>query len=90
MSIMIPILERSKKFGYIIWKKDKDFDMRAYFKDIQEVEVFFEGKNIGKKRIDWKNRRISIGWANTRKISSDKKEYKVALWKEGKLSIKCL
>jgi len=89
MSIRIPILNRSRKFGYIIWKKINDFEVKSHLKDIPEVEVIFEGKNMGKKKVDWKYRRISVGWRTTRPIPNEKTYYNLALSRDRKLSIKC-
>ena len=89
MSVQIPILPRSKKFGYVIWKRKQDFDVKSCLKDIENADVVFDGEQLGNKRVDWKYRRISLGWRQTREIPSSKKEFTVSLNKEGKLIIKC-
>lgn len=89
MSISILILPRSRKFGYVIWKREQDFDLKTCLKDVENVDIIFEGKNLGSKRIDWKYRRISIGWAKTRPISESKKYFNISLNKDRKLLIKC-
>lgn len=90
MALSLPILNRARKWGYIFWKKENDLDVRNYLKEIDEVNVIFEGKEIGKKRIDWNYRRISIGWKNTRNLAPDKKEFVLTLYKDGRLVVKCL
>ena len=89
MAITIPILDRSRKFGYVVWKKNQDFAIQVQLKYLKEAEVIFENKNLGKKKIDWKFRRISIGWRHTRPLPQSKKSYILTLGKDTKLSIKC-
>ena len=89
MAVTIPIIKRSREFGYVVWKKEADFSMKTHLKDILEANVTFDGKDLGKKKIDWKFRRISVGWRNTRPLSNDKKSYVLNLAKDGKLTIKC-
>jgi len=90
MSLSIPILDRARKWGFIVWKKENDIKLSNYIKDINEVEVVFEDKELGKKRIDWRLRRISIGWKLTRSIPIEKKEFILTLSKDGRLVVKCL
>jgi hypothetical protein len=89
MSISIPILPRARKFGYVIWKSKQDFDLKMGLKGIKSADVIFEGENLGNKKIDWKYRRISLGWVRTRGISSGKNHFNISLNKDKKLAIKC-
>lgn len=89
MSISIPILPRARKFGYVIWKRKQDFDLKTCLKDIESADVIFEGENLGKKNIDWKYRRISLGWVRTRGIANNKNHFNISLNKDKKLAIRC-
>ncbi len=73
MPIEIPIFDRSRKYGYIYWKNAMDESVKKFLGDRQSIDVWFENSLLGKKNIDWKNRRISIGYKQSRKISESAK-----------------
>jgi hypothetical protein len=67
-TLELPILERSRKFGYIYWQKKSDGAVDVFFKKQPRVFVTFCGTDLGEKQVDYKNRRISIGWRWTRQL----------------------
>ncbi|MDD5129729.1 MAG: hypothetical protein PHS66_01560 [Candidatus Omnitrophica bacterium] len=89
MAFTIPILNRARKWGYIIWKQKRDPDIKKLLNDADEILVNFEGQDLGKKRIDWKYRRISFGWRYTRKIPLNEKCYVLEISRGKGLSVKC-
>ena len=62
------ITKSARKFGYIIWSKKTDPDMRRILGDIDRITIVFNGLSIGVKMIDWKYHRISIGYKFTRAL----------------------
>lgn len=62
------LLNRARKYGYVIWRKQNDFEMRLLLDEKRKVEVVIDGASIGVKNIDWKNRRISITYGITRAL----------------------
>ncbi len=74
-TLEIPILERSRKYGYIYWSKNLDAKTNEFFKDVNTVSVVFDGAKLGDKKIDFKNRRISIGWRWTRDLPEKVTEF---------------
>ena len=64
--MIVPISDRARKWGYVIWPKALDDEIHALLGDAATVSVSFEGKNAGSKRVDWHRRRISVGPAQTR------------------------
>lgn len=79
----IPLTERSRKYGYIFWPKVLDGQVEGFFKDATTVNLVFNNAEHGKKNIDWKHRRISIGWRWTRRLPEKVKVF-VLTWKDEK------
>lgn len=57
----IPITDRARQYGYMIWPKTLEPDIKHLLAGADRISVVVEGKPLGEKRIDWKYRRISIG-----------------------------
>ena len=90
MSMNIPIPNRARKYGYVIWHKADDRGMHQLLKDTKRVEVVFEGELLGMKRIDWKGRRISVGYDQTRPLPEDITHYSLTRSKDGRLKVSCV
>ena len=89
MKLTLPINDRSRKYGYIIWKKQMDKEVAIFLGDRKEVEVCFNDSLIGSKKIDWKFRRISIGYSRTRNLPINSKEFLLKFDEKGRLRISC-
>ena len=64
MKVMVlEVYERTHKFGYLYWKKKDDSQISDGLRELsgKKVEVIFNKISLGKKHIDIKNRRISLG-----------------------------
>ena len=90
MTLEIPILERTRKFGYIYWHKSLDADVERFFGRSKVAVMVFEDSVLGKKTIDWGNRRISIGWGITRSLSPSVEKFRLSLTKDGRVHVRCL
>ena len=55
----------------------------------EAVEVVFMNAPHGKKKIDWRWRRISIGWRWTRPLPEAKKVFVLKMTKANTLEIEC-
>ena len=73
--MIVPISDRARRFGYFIWPKGADAEMRALLSDVDSMRVSFEGIDIGSKRIDWARRRISLGQSQTRRVPETAKNF---------------
>lgn len=62
--------ETMRKYGYFKWTRTSDKEIHELFKGKESANFFFNGISIGQKKIDYKNRRISIGWKHTRALSN--------------------
>lgn len=68
-SVSIPLTPRAKKFGYIIWKKKMDPEIKEILGDDDFITLKIQDQEVMKKHIDWKQRRISITYKLTRSLS---------------------
>lgn len=89
MSLTIPIYERSRKYGYIFWKKQMDTEVQSFLCNLDKAEIWFENSFLGEKKIDWKIRRISIGYSRTRVLSNKVNDFLLKFDKKGVLKITC-
>ena len=89
MKLTIPISNRCRKYGYIYWTTTHDDVVHKFFNHAKKVEVWFENSYIGEKRIDWKYRRISVGWSRTRAIADNLSEFQLSQRKDGAIRILC-
>ena len=83
----IIISDRARKFGYIIWRKADDQIMDNLLLNKNEVDLYFNGSFLGKKNIDRKHRRISIGYKWTRMIPSSHTQFIASLERGKELKV---
>jgi hypothetical protein len=81
--LTIPIIERSRKYGYIYWSSKEDRKIEDFLRNQETAQIVFQGANHGTKSIDYKNRRISVGWKWTRSLPTSFENY-VLTWKDSK------
>lgn len=70
-----------------MWYKREDPLIRELIGDQAEVSLYFNGSFMGSKKIDWKNRRISIGYKWTRMIPDDHLNYVVSVEGNNKMHV---
>ena len=87
MSVVIPISKRARKYGYVIWPKKLDHDVRALLGDVETLIVVMDGRSLGEKRVDWRYRRISVGQSNTRDIDSGRSSFDLTAPVSGTLQV---
>jgi len=89
MKLTLPINDRARKYGYIIWTKPIEKQVADFLGDREDVEIYFNDTFIGSKRIDWKHRRISIGYSKTRKLPLNLKYFFLKFENNGQLKVSC-
>ncbi len=87
MKVVLPFTERIRRYGYVYWTKEKDNDMRSLLDELDEVLVWFQESYLGRKKIVWKYRRISLGWAKTRALPSSVTELELHRRKDGSIRV---
>jgi hypothetical protein len=89
MAIIVPISEPARRYGYVYWPVKMDEKLRQLLRKRESVDVVFEEKAIGEKRIDWQHRRISVGWKQTRALAKELKAFRLTIGSDGRLRIRC-
>jgi hypothetical protein len=79
--LAIPIKERSRKYGYIYWPYKMDKVVKDFLQDALTFKLVFNGAPLGAKNVDWKYRRISVGWRWTRSLPQNLDTF-VLIWKD--------
>lgn len=74
----ICITKSARQYGYIIWNNKKDADMEKMLAGLTMVDVCFNGFNLGKKNIDRKYHRISLGYKLTRALPKEHDTFSVS------------
>jgi len=73
------ITNRARQYGYVIWPKRRDAELRALLGDRDRVGVVMNGNSLGDRRVDWKYRRISVGPKATRALGDDQSRFQVTI-----------
>lgn len=89
--IKIPISKSARQYGYVIWPPQLNKKMESFLDGAPKVRLVFMGADLGEKNVDWKYRRISVGYRWTRRLSNDISEFVLAITdsNEKKLIIEC-
>ena len=87
MEIALNISDRARKYGYIFWKRENDFDIYELLGKREKIDIILDGKNLGTKKIDRKNRRISITMNITRRFPPDKENMILTIDNKNRLNV---
>jgi hypothetical protein len=88
--LTIPITKSARQFGYIIWTPKLNDQLHDFLKGASHVNLSFQGADLGEKQVDWKYRRISIGYRWTRRLAEDISQYILTFRdSESKLIVEC-
>ena len=87
MTVDIAISDRARKYGYVIWPKKQDDEVRGLLNQQETVNVIFNQTEIGERRVDWKYRRISVGPSHTRPLAESLLTFRLTCPESGRLSV---
>ena len=90
MAVRIPITSRARTYGYVIWPKALDAEIRQVLRDDGEVKVVFEGSDLGSRTVAWKYRRFSVGPSHTRDLSESLSVFELSSPSPGWVDVRCL
>ena len=88
-SVEIPITQRARQYGYVFWTRQLDEQMQELLGNTDVAEVALDGKLIGKRRVDWKYRRISVGPTHTKSLHPTLNSFRLA-FEGNRLDIICI
>lgn len=83
----IHITKGARQFGYLIWNNKTSSDIEKMLTGLSVVDVRFNGFMIGKKNIDRKYHRISLGYKLTRALPNEHDTFSVS-YVDGVLEVK--
>lgn len=83
----IYITKSSRQFGYLIWNEKTDADIEKMLAGLNEVNICFNGFYLGKKNIDRKYHRISLGYKLTRALPKEHDTFSIS-YINGTLEVK--
>lgn len=66
--LVLPFTETARKYGYVLWSKEHDAAVRELLGARNEVDLVLPGDVEQHKAVDWKHRRISVGYSVTRPL----------------------
>ena len=89
MTIDVPISGPARKYGYVYWPARIDDRLRRLLGERESIDVIFEERAVGEKRIDWQHRRFSVGWKQTRPLAKELKAFRLTIGLDGRLRIRC-
>lgn len=69
--VKLPLTKTGRKYGYIMWKKRNDDEIKNLFDGKKSIDLKFTSILQKKKNIDWKRRRIGITYRLTRSIAKE-------------------
>jgi len=76
-TVEIPITERARKYGYVIWRKSQDEEVRALLGEADSIDLCGDIDQRG-KNVDWKQRRVSITYRFTRSLPKTAKRFRLS------------
>ena len=75
----IKITKGARQYGYVIWNKEHLKSIETMLNGRNSVDVIFNGFSLGKKNIDRKYHRISLGYKMTRAMPSHHNTYSLKM-----------
>jgi len=73
----LSITKGARQYGYLIWNNKLNKDMEKMLAGLDNVQVRFNGFELGIKNIDRKYHRISLGYKLTRALPADQTMFSV-------------
>jgi len=86
-TIILPLTEIGRKYGYIMWKKKHDLGIKEIFGNNKYVDLSIGEILQKQKRIDWDHRRIGITYTLTRGLRNSVSKIQIRYLKENCFSV---
>lgn len=89
MRLEIPISSRARQFGYVIWPISLDQEVSKVLDGADAVDLWLDSSFLGHKNVDWKYRRISLGYRQTRALPPSVKVFVISRRRDGAVQVTC-
>jgi hypothetical protein len=83
IELVLPLTDTGRKYGYIIWPKGRDTEVRQVLAQADEVILILPGGAQKKARVDWKHHRVSVGYSVTRALPAETRRVTLSLESSG-------
>lgn len=90
MVLDIPIVPRSRRYGYIYWRAKQDDEVRAFFEGRRTIRIHFMNSFVGEKKVDLAYRRISVGAVQMLRLPADATFFQLDINSDDELVVTCL
>lgn len=74
----IPITKSARQYGYLIWNNKSNAEIEKMLSGLSTVNIRLNGFLLGKKNIDRKYHRISLGYKLTRALPDEHNTFRVS------------
>lgn len=85
--LVFPFSSTARTYGYVIWAKEHDAAVRKLLGDSPTVELVLPGDVQKRKNVDWKHRRISVGYSVTRALPESIGQVRLRAEDGGRISV---
>lgn len=85
--VVIPISKRARAYGYVFWPASEDPAVSRLLEGHDAVEVEFCGTSVGRKAVDRKHRRISVGRRRTSQLEARVTSFRLRMLPGGVLEV---
>jgi hypothetical protein len=85
--LTLPLTNTGRKYGYIIWPKSRDEEIRTLLGDGHDLAIMLPSGRRRRGAVDWKHHRISIGYSVTRSLTQGTERVRLRLLPDGRLEI---
>lgn len=86
-TIILPLTKIGRKYGYIMWKKKHDSEVKEIFGNNKYIDLSIGEILQKRKRIDWDHRRIGITYTLTRGLRNSVSKIQIRYLKETCFSV---
>jgi hypothetical protein len=85
--LILPFTNTSREYGYIMWAKERDDEIKAFFCKNDFIDINFKNVIQKQKRVDWNKRRVAITYTLTRSIPTSSTKIKMKRIGKNKFNI---
>jgi len=85
--VILPLTSTGRKYGYIIWSKARETEVRKLLGGHSTVVLVLPSGQERHRTVDWKHRRVSVGYSVTRDVKSGAECVSLEVVHDGKVKV---
>ncbi len=87
MDLVLRLTNTARKYGYILWPKERDEELRHLFGNHNDVTLLLPNGTAKRSRVDWRHHRISVGYAVTRPLEAQVATISLKALDDGRIGV---